>query len=286
MALATGLSAVAAPALAIAPPKDITLQQDFDELWETIRDRYAYFEEKATDWDRVRAIYLPRLAEVGDDEDKWMRLLGFDHRRALRCPYPLRSRRAGPSALAAVRHFGRRFAGGSPGTRPARRIRCSGCRHRGRRSRHRDRRNAFCAGGRTTDARALRRPDPEARWYAINAAVGGNRERDRKLRIRSRGGQVRDLVLPYKAAPNRPAISHRRLDSGFGYIAITTFGDNDTPKAFDAALLDLKDSRGLIIDVRENGGGDTAVARPIMGRFIRERRPYALMRRRSGQGVA
>jgi C-terminal processing protease CtpA/Prc len=76
MALATGLSAVAAPALAIAPPKDITLQQDFDELWETIRDRYAYFEEKATDWDRVRAIYLPRLAEVGDDEDKWMRLLG------------------------------------------------------------------------------------------------------------------------------------------------------------------------------------------------------------------
>ena len=75
MALATGLSAVAAPALAIAPPKDITLQQDFDELWETIRDRYAYFEEKATDWDRVRAIYLPRLAEVGDDEDKWMTIV-------------------------------------------------------------------------------------------------------------------------------------------------------------------------------------------------------------------
>ena len=42
---------------------------------------------------------------------------------------------------------------------------------------------------------------------------------------------------------------------------------------------------GLIIDVRQNGGGDTAVARPIMGRFIKERRPYARMRRRSGRGI-
>src|SRR4029079_3964165 len=74
-AIASGLAAIAAPAIAIEPPRDITLQQDFDELWETLRDRYAFFEDKATDWDRVRAIYQPRLAEVGDDEDKWNRLL-------------------------------------------------------------------------------------------------------------------------------------------------------------------------------------------------------------------
>ena len=74
-AIASGLAAIAAPAIAIEPPRDITLQQDFDELWETLRDRYAFFGDKATDWDRVRAIYQPRLAAVGDDEDKWNRLL-------------------------------------------------------------------------------------------------------------------------------------------------------------------------------------------------------------------
>lgn len=285
-ALATGLATIAAPAFAIAPPKDITLQQDFDELWETIRDRYAYFEEKATDWDRVRAIYQPRLAEVGDDENKWMRLLGA----------------ITDELYDAHTHF----AQGVPGLPrwPVSDIlvedSTAGVRVRERR----DGSAAADAGIRVGDIvlaidgmpfaeaaalrmpRALRRSDPEARWYAINAAVGGNRERERQIRLRSRNGQVRNLVLPHKPAPNRPAINHRRLDNGFGYIAITTFGDTDASKAFDAALLDLKDSPGLIIDVRENGGGDTAVARPIMGRFIKERRPYALMRRRSGAGVA
>jgi carboxyl-terminal processing protease len=132
--------------------------------------------------------------------------------------------------------------------------------------------------------RALARPDPEARRFAINAAVGGNRDRDRKLRLRSKDGSVRDLLLPFKPFADRASINHRKLDEGFGYIAITSFGDSEAPKAFDAALEQLKDTPGLIIDARDNGGGDTAVARPIMGRFIKERRPYALMRRRSGQG--
>ncbi|HBI19801.1 MAG TPA: peptidase S41, partial [Brevundimonas sp.] len=36
----------------------------------------------------------------------------------------------------------------------------------------------------------------------------------------------------------------------------------------------------------DNGGGDTAVARPIMGRFITETKPYARMRRREGRGLS
>lgn len=54
---------------------------------------------------------------------------------------------------------------------------------------------------------------------------------------------------------------------------------------FDAALAELRDARGLILDVRRNGGGDTAVARPLMGRFTAERRVYARMRRREGAGL-
>ena len=58
--LASGLAALASTTiLAKAPPSDITLEQDFDELWETLRDRYAFFEDKATDWERVR--YFERI---------------------------------------------------------------------------------------------------------------------------------------------------------------------------------------------------------------------------------
>lgn len=34
--------------------------EDFDALWAYVRDNYAYFHRKATDWDRVRILYRPR----------------------------------------------------------------------------------------------------------------------------------------------------------------------------------------------------------------------------------
>jgi carboxyl-terminal processing protease len=76
------------------------------------------------------------------------------------------------------------------------------------------------------------------------------------------------------------------LNGGIGYIHIRSFGNSDVVTAFDAALATLHETRGLILDARDNGGGDTAVARPIMGRFIAERKPYALMRRREGPSLS
>jgi carboxyl-terminal processing protease len=284
-AIASGLAAIAAPAIAIEPPKDITLQQDFDELWETLRDRYAFFGDKATDWDRVRAIYQPRLADVGENEEKWNRLLLaitdelYDAHTHFSSPVPGLPRwplsdifvgetAAGVEVLAIRDGSAAADAGVRIGDVV---LAIDGV--------------PFAQAAAARMPRSLTRPDPEARRFAINAAVGGNRDRDRKIRLRSRGGSVRDLLLPFKPFADRASINHRKLDDGFGYIAITTFGDNDAPKAFDTALEALKDSPGLIIDARDNGGGDTAIARPIMGRFIKERRPYALMRRRSGRGV-
>lgn len=284
-AIASGLAALAAPAFAIEPPRDITLQQDFDELWETLRDRYALFGEKATDWERVRAIYQPRLADVDDDEDKWNRLLQgvtdelYDGHTHFSSPVPglprwplsdlfVEETAAGVEVQAIRDGSAAQDAGVRIGDVV---LAIDGM--------------PFGQATAARMPRSLTRPDPEARRFAINAAVGGNRDRDRKLRFRSKDGGVRDLLLPFKPFADEASVNHRKLDDGFGYIAITTFGDNEVPKLFDAALEELKDSPGLIIDARDNGGGDTAIARPIMGRFIKERRPYALMRRRSGQGV-
>src|SRR5690349_1233318 len=61
--------ASALPRIAAAEPEhDTTAAQDFDELWETLRDHYCFFESKATDWNKVRAMYRPRaLAAESDD---------------------------------------------------------------------------------------------------------------------------------------------------------------------------------------------------------------------------
>jgi hypothetical protein len=36
-------------------------QQDFDYLWQNISDDYAYFDQKQTDWNKVREIYRPQI---------------------------------------------------------------------------------------------------------------------------------------------------------------------------------------------------------------------------------
>ncbi|MBO1319456.1 S41 family peptidase [Acanthopleuribacter pedis] len=54
----------------------------------------------------------------------------------------------------------------------------------------------------------------------------------------------------------RPALSWRRIGE-MGYIAINTFGDRLTEEAVAEAVAALKDSKGLIIDVRKNGGGNS-----------------------------
>jgi carboxyl-terminal processing protease len=280
-----GVLLLASTAIAKAPPPDITFQQDFDELWETLRDRYAFFGEKATDWDRVRAIYRPQLAMIGDDEDRWKRLVNavtnelYDAHTHFTTPEPglprwplsdlMVEQASNGVRIKAVREDS---AASDAGIRIGERVLAiNGM--------------PFQRATALRMPRALRRPDAAARDYAINAAIGGNRERERRLLLADASGRTRDLVLPYKAVANRPPIIGKRLGGGIGYIAITTFADYDAPKQFDAALEALKDSRGLVLDTRYNGGGDTSVAKPMMGRFISERKPYALMRRRSGRSI-
>lgn len=37
---------------------------DFDTTWSGLRDNYAYFDKKETDWNKVRELYRPHLAAV------------------------------------------------------------------------------------------------------------------------------------------------------------------------------------------------------------------------------
>ncbi len=94
------------------------------------------------------------------------------------------------------------------------------------------------------------------------------------------------MLLALKAGPKLPDVESRLLPGGYGFIVIRSFADQAVIDAFDAALLQFREAPGLVIDVRQNGGGDTAVARPVMGRFIKEQKPYAWMRRRDGKQLS
>lgn len=76
-----------------------------------------------------------------------------------------------------------------------------------------------------------------------------------------------------------PLVWGRRLPSGMGYIHLGEhFGNrsgHDMLAEFDAALAALMDAPGLILDLRENGGGNSLIANQIAGRFLSEPFVYA-----------
>jgi carboxyl-terminal processing protease len=289
--LKTGVGLLAAQALpyrtsAAEPPHDVTYAEDFDELWRTLGERYCYFGEKRTDWNAVRALYRPEALAAGSRDDfagVVDRVLGelYDahtHRGgapdgAARLPYYdlwVESGREGGALVTSVRDGS---AAADAGIVPGDTITdVDG--------------TLVAIRAAASMPRCLSRPDPAATAYALNVAVSGRRGQPRYLTLRSTKGGERSVLLPVKITSKLPDVESRPLPGGYGCIVIRSFADQAVIDAFDAALLRFRDAPGLVIDVRQNGGGDTAVARPIMGRFIAERRPYARMRRRDSDHLS
>jgi len=67
-----------------------------------------------------------------------------------------------------------------------------------------------------------------------------------------------------------------------GYIAIYGWDDDSIPAACDAALEHMRDTRGLILDVRLNGGGGEPLAGEVAGRFVKQPFVYAFDQYRNG----
>ncbi|MEZ6002603.1 MAG: S41 family peptidase [Planctomycetota bacterium] len=74
------------------------------------------------------------------------------------------------------------------------------------------------------------------------------------------------------------------LPENLGYFVFWKLGDPDMAATFDAHLERFKDTRGLILDLRFNGGGDETLARTVAGRFTEEETVYSLHRFRNGPG--
>jgi hypothetical protein len=68
-----------------------------------------------------------------------------------------------------------------------------------------------------------------------------------------------------------------------GFIAINGWNTGpEIPAQVDAALEQMRDTRGLIVDVRLNGGGDEPTASKVAGRFLQQDFVYAYSRFRNG----
>ncbi len=123
----------------------------------------------------------------------------------------------------------------------------------------------------------LLQADPQARHHALQVALAGRHDQP-TLRLRVRWqGQERDITwqpsYPQPAAPLNwkvsDGVAHVRVNNALGDMALVA--------AFDDALARMGPVQALVLDLRDTpSGGNTTVARGIMGRLVA--RPMAYQR--------
>ena len=96
-----------------------------------------------------------------------------------------------------------------------------------------------------------------------------------------------DLVRrSYFADPMRTTPSGRiqyvRLHDGTGYVYLASFGGSGWGHEIEAVLAALDGARALVIDIRDNGGGDEQIGRDIAVRFYDRTRVYRVTQFRDG----
>lgn len=262
-------------------------QEDFDKMFQFIRDYYCYFEEKATDWEAVGKFYRP-LAIAASDDEKFISILQktldqlYDTHTHL-IAYPTRAWRLPVLDIWAEQQDGKvivvevRFnsQAAAAGIEAGQEILLVNGKHPSEKVAE----YYPCC---------LRHFDLAATECALLSVLSRRPNHSRVLTVKKRNNVEQTLQLTDYALPSQVTeepVSAQSLLDDLGYIRIASFANPKTIADFDHALDSLQNAQGLIIDVRNNPGGDTAVARPIMGRLIQEKKQYAWMARRDGVGL-
>lgn len=132
-------------------------------------------------------------------------------------------------------------------------------------------------------------PDAVQIEFGVNAVIAGRLGQSRRFSFRHDGNLLQiDLPPSQQSIAPRPDAPFSMIDHGD--IARIRFhnslGDNAVIAAFDAAMANLDSAKGLIIDLRDTpGGGNTTVARAILGHFIAESAVYQVHRNAYEQAV-
>lgn len=273
LALAAG-----GPALAWCAPAPAIKAGDFDALWSAIDGNYAYL-ERPGEWRAAGARWRPKAAGARSREQLLGVLEGIlgelnDEHVTLDAHLPGSPRPVptatdlwaewidGQAVISAVRAGSvADVAGAVPGMR-------------------------VVSIGKTPVDKAVRallrgprHSDARARDWALRRLLAGPWSGKLDFEVAS-AGRVRQLEIEREDLPpsGTPPLIARRIgeERNLGYLRLkNNLGEAGLVAHFDAAMHYLKDTRGLILDLRETpSGGSPEVARALLGRFVTDESPW------------
>lgn len=250
-------------------------RQDFNQFWSTIDQYYPYWDKKQTDWKKVNQLYSP-LVDTITNRRSFTLLLEkvfyeiYDHHASLSVNTG-ESQRLVPSGtdiwaeyindIPFIIEVRQGFGSERSGLRSGMQILAY---------------NDIPVEDaiRPLLPKTLKKPDTEARNFALRMLLAGKRSESRKITVMP-GNKQQDFhpdqpVNFLKDHNYESVIQSKLLTGNIGYIRINNrLGDNNLIRIFDSVLNLHLDTRAMVLDLRETpSGGNTTVARSILGRFI------------------
>ena len=100
------------------------------------------------------------------------------------------------------------------------------------------------------------------------------------LEIQTPSGQRSNHTFQVSAAasPHRPLFELRLLPGNTAYVALNGFDDDTAAKEWDKHWPEIRKASALILDLRENGGGDDSVGAHILATLLDKPAPGELSR--------
>jgi len=255
---------------------------DFLEFWTDVKDNYAYFDKKHTDWNKVKTVYLPQ-AENAQNENELITIFEnaleelYDNHFSLNTNLKS-STRLVPTGLdiwaewindkPIVTEVRMGFSAGKAGVKNGMEI--------------------VSINGIPIDqavnnriGKCIINIDTEVKNYALRQLLAGTYLTQRVIVVKQNGKTITinldeangNLTDTYKY---NSLLDFKTIDNNIGYIKFNnSLGQTDVIQHFDSALYQLKNTKALIIDLRGTpSGGNSIVARGIMSRFISTEMAY------------
>jgi len=272
LALAASLACGTASAAPPATPAQKNLE-DFDALWRAIDADYAYIGDVREPWKRARSAWRGKAGAAKTREDFILALEGAlaylhdDHvtlservpRSARHVPGEADTWAEWIDGVARVTAVRASSDADVAGIRPGHVV--------------------THVNGRPVDLvvadrlKAIGASGPEAKDWALRRMLAGPREGAVKIAVRA-PDEARTLLIERHAngatANGAPLIARRMGEErDLGYIRIrNTLAEPALPAAFEAALNYVKDTKALLLDLRETmDGGSAEVANAILARI-------------------
>lgn len=262
--------------------KDSSYLSDFYQFWEDVKNNYAYFDKKHTDWDKVKT-YYKEAAEAASSRDELISVLEHASEELYDNHFNLNvnlktSTRLVPSGLdlwaeykngkAIITEIRPGFSVYKAGIKPGMII--TGINNTG-----------IDEAINKRIGKCISLKDDEVKSFVLRQLLAGDYVSGRILTLVSEGKQF--IVKPDFPDGNltdkhqySSLLESNIFEKDIGYIKFNnSLGNNDLISQFDSVLLQFKTTKALILDLRETpGGGNSTVARGIMSRFINRELPY------------